>query len=377
MQSTYEKIIHLVAFDIPVPVNYGGAIDIFHKITALKKQGIGVYLHCFQYGRAESPELSKLCSEVHYYPRKQNPIHFLGSLPYIVNSRQSDQLLHNLLKDSNPIVFEGLHSCYLLDHPDLSDRIKIVRTHNIEHDYYTCLGKVEKNFFRRQYFFREAKKLRKFEKILHYAKGIAAISFNDKNHFSSEFPNVERVSAFHPFNGVKPSKGRGNFVLYHGSLEVGENNEAALFLVNKVFNNTTIPLIIAGNKASRELIETASKYSNIEIRSSLTTEEIYQLVLQAQINILPTFQATGIKLKLLAALFTGRFCIVNEPMVRDTGLETLCNIANTAEEMISKVNQLMLVDFNDEEITKRKNILENEGFSNDYNVNKLIDLIFN
>ncbi len=55
--------------------------------------------------------------------------------------------------------------------------------------------------------------------------------------------------------------------------------------------------------------------------------------LLAQINVLPTFQATGIKLKLLMALYTGRHCIVNQPMVDNTGLEELCSIQNTAEEM--------------------------------------------
>ena len=376
MQNTTEYKLHLIAFDIPVPVNYGGAIDIFHKLTALKRNGVSVILHCFQYGRPQADELLRYCAEVHYYPRDLSPVNFLSRLPYIVNSRKSASLLTNLLKDNNPIVFEGLHSCYLIDNKLLKDRIKIVRTHNIEHDYYACLGKVEKNFFRRQYFYKEAARLEKFEKKLIHASGIAAISLNDKLHFSKHFDRVERVSAFHPFYEVNIRPGLGTYVLYHGSLEVGENNEAALFLVNKVFSRIGTKFIIAGNKASKELIETVALYPNIEIRSSITTEEIYDLVANAQINILPTFQATGIKLKLLAALFSGRHCIVNEPMVRDTGLEALCHISGTADAMIEKVHELMEREIEPSEAENRQRVLLNEGFSNDDNIKKLIALIF-
>jgi hypothetical protein len=376
MQNIFEKKLHLIAFDIPVPVNYGGAIDIFHKITSLKRQGVKVILHCFQYGREEAEELLNHCEEVYYYPRQLSPFNFLSQLPYIVNTRKSEDLLKNLLKDPYPILFEGLHSCYLLDNKLLTDRTKIVRTHNIEHEYYKCLGKIEKNYFRKRYFFTEASRLENFEKKLTFAQGIAAISLNDKIHFSSKHSRVERISAFHPFYEVNVKPGLGEYVLYHGSLEVGENNEAAMFLVNHVFSKLDVKFIIAGNKASKALVDIVSLYPNIEIRSSITTEEIYQLVANAQINILPTFQATGIKLKLLAALFSGRHCIVNEPMVRDTGLEGLCHIAGTAESMIGSVIELMGKEFDEQEVTQRQNILLNEGFSNDENVKKLISLIY-
>ena len=88
-----------------------------------------------------------------------------------------------------------------------------------------------------------------------------------------------------------------------------------------------MPLIIAGNKPSQELKEAVSDYPNIEIRTNLNTQEIHQLIKDAQVNVLPTFQATGIKLKLLAALYMGRHCLVNSFMVENTGLEPLCRVA--------------------------------------------------
>ena len=58
------------------------------------------------------------------------------------------------------------------------------------------------------------------------------------------------------------------------------------------------------------------------------------LIENAQIHILITFQATGLKLKLLNSLFAGRHTIINQLMVTGSGLQKICHIANTAEEII-------------------------------------------
>jgi glycosyltransferase involved in cell wall biosynthesis len=168
----------------------------------------------------------------------------------------------------------------------------------------------------------------------------------------------------------------GSFCLYHGSLEVGENNEAAIYLVNKVFNDISIPLIIAGNKPSPELRQAVSNSGNIEIKDNITTNEIYELVRKSQINILPTFQSTGIKLKLLAALFSGRHCIVNSYMVKNTGLETLCTVIDNPIEMKQEIKRLIDVPFTKDDIVLRENALNNSIFSNKRNINQLIKLLF-
>jgi len=117
------------------------------------------------------------------------------------------------------------------------------------------------------------------------------------------------------------------------------------------------------------------KNAIIQLRSAISTDEIYSLVQNAQINILPTFQATGIKLKLLSALYSGRHCIVNAPMVINTGLEPLCHITDSSPEMKREIIRLMNTSFSVEEKQKREKILE-EYFSNKTNVRKLIELLF-
>src|ERR1019366_3969226 len=305
-----QKHIHIISFDVPYPADYGGVIDVFYKIKALHNQGIKIHLHCFEYGRAEALILNNICEKVYYYKRKMNKKYLLNTLPFVVVSRSSEKLIENLMRDKYPVLFEGLHSCFHLNDKRLNDRIKIVRTHNIEHDYYNNLANVEKSVFKKIFFVAESKKLQWFEAILNKANHIAAISFVDANDLSKRYKNVHHITAFHPNEEVKIAEGKGNFCLYHGNLEVGENNEAALYLVNKVFSKIKIPLIIAGHKPSDELIQSVSNYSHIQLKANIPTNEIDELIKNAQINVLPTFQATGIKLKLLAVLFTGRHCIV-------------------------------------------------------------------
>ncbi len=366
--------LHIIAFDVPYPPSYGGVIDVYYKIKALHSLGVKIHLHCFEYGRLPQNDLNEICESVNYYHRKTNKSLLFNGIPYIVLSRTNDYLFEVLSKDDYPILMEGLHSTFYLNHPALKNRLKIVRTHNVEHHYYQSLAKIERNIFKRYYFYNEAHKLQKYESILNKASAIAAISENDQEYFASKYSNVSCIPAFHPNEKVDIKKGIGNFALYHGNLAIGENNEAALFLVNEVFNDLEIPLVIAGSKPSKELVKAASNHPNIKLKAGISTNEIYDLLANAQLNILPTFQSTGIKLKLLSALFHGRHCIVNTPMVEKTGLEILCSIADNPMELKDKIRSIWGSELSDSEIQKREHILE-EKFSNKINAEKLISLL--
>jgi hypothetical protein len=369
-----QKHLHIISFDVPYPANYGGVIDIYYKIKALHAQGIKIHLHCFEYGRAEALTLESICEKVYYYKRKMNKQLLFLTLPFVVVSRSSEKLIENLLRDKHPVLFEGLHSCFHLDDERLANRTKIVRTHNIEHDYYKNLAKVERSVFRKMYFGMEARKLKRFEKILHEADFIATISSADAKTLAAHYKNVVHISAFHPNEQVKVREGTGDFCLYHGNLEVGENNEASLYLVNEIFSKIKIPLIIAGRKPSAELKMAVEKYSHVKLKANINTPEIDELIANAQLNVLPTFQATGIKLKLLAALFNGRHCVVNSPMVANTGLEDLCSIQNSADDMAAEIKRLYALPFDMNEKEKRSAVLI-DSFSNETNVKKLIELL--
>lgn len=365
--------IHIVSFDVPFPPNYGGVIDVYYKIKALKELGVQVHLHCFQYGREQSEKLNQHCQSVSYYKRKKFVNPFNSNVPYIVKSRINKKLIAALNKDDAPILLEGLHCTWpLISNEVANDRIYI-RTHNIEHEYYKRLESVEKSVFKRSYFKLESKKLEAYEKVLSKAKGVIAISKFDKEHFAKHNSNTIWASAFHESKEVNSTLGHGEFALYHGNLSVGENNHAAIYLATEVFPKVDFPCVIAGNNPSDELKDLCLK-NNVELKTELGSKEIIKLVRDAHINILPTFQKTGIKLKLLNALFQGRHCLVNSPMVEDTGLEDLCSVANTSELLVNVLNELKSVPLKQPEINTRKRELE--PFMNMANAQRIIDLIF-
>ena len=119
---------HVISFDVPFPADYGGVIDVFYKVRALHEAGVKVHLHCFEYGRPPQQELHRYCEEVYYYSRQNAKSMLFNTLPYIVLSRQSEELKQRLLKDNYPILFEGLHSTFYLSDPDLATRHKLSMT---------------------------------------------------------------------------------------------------------------------------------------------------------------------------------------------------------------------------------------------------------
>lgn len=371
----YDKTLHIVSFNVPYPPDYGGVIDVFYKIKALNDLGIKIHLHCFNYGRDESEELGKICEKVYYYPRKKFYQAIYSNVPYIVGSRQSDELLSNLTADNHPVLFEGLHTCFYLKHPALKDKMKTVRMHNVEWDYYRSLKEAESNYLIKFYFNLESKKLKKFEDELKNADKIFAISKGDYEYLRQSYETISYVPAFHNNETVTSKTGKGNFILYQGNLSVVENNQAAMFIAKKIAEGMPHKFVFAGKNPTSSLKKEIKNIKNIELIENPPFEKMAQLIADAQINLLLTFQSTGIKLKLLNSLYRGRFVVVNGKMVYNTGLEELCITEDNPNATKRILSDLMRVDFTQTDIEKRKIILD-EGFSNRANAIKIAKEIF-
>ncbi len=358
MKNTSDNHIHIVSFDIPCPVNYGGVIDVFFKLKALVERGLKVHFHCFEYGREHSERLEALCETTQYYKRDMSFWKAFSKIPYIVTSRISEDLIQDLLKDDYPIILEGLHSCGVLLDPRMKGRRIFVRSHNVEHDYYQYLAETEKNLRKKHFLKIESRKLRKFESILAKATGVLAISNKDYEYFKQKFDNVYLIPAYAGFDKVDVLEGQGDFVLYHGKLDISENYNAAEFLIKEVFKGSDIKLKIAGMNPPRYLVKLIENERNIELIENPEDDVLQELIRNAQINILVTAQSTGLKLKLLNALFNGRYCVVNDKMVEGLDINDLCIVANTADEMKTVVADLMTKPFVEEQVEIRKSRMD-------------------
>lgn len=368
-----ENHLHIIAFDVPYPANYGGVIDVFYRVKALSEAGVKVHLHCFEYGRGEQEILNR-CHEVKYYKRDTSFGKQLSLTPFIVNSRKSEALVLDLLKDDYPILCEGLHTTAVLLDKRLRNRKVFVRAHNVEHDYYNGLAEVERCGWKRLFYHVEAWKLRRYEPVLKNAAGIFAISQKDADYFKQFYNNVTLVPGFSATDSVCSETGRGEYVLYHGNLSVRENEDAAKWLIENVFAELDLHCIVSGLNPSDKLKKLVDTYTNVTLMANPDDAEMIDLLRQAQVNILVTNQPTGLKLKLLNALYNGRFCLVNSDMVNGTSLDTLCVVADEPKQMIAEIKRLMEEDFTEDDIEKRDAQMR-QLYDNEANALKIVEAI--
>lgn len=372
-----SKQLHIVCFDVPYPVDYGGVFDVYHKIKALKEKGIAIFLHCYDYGRGRQPELNKYCSEVHYYTRQEGHKGFSASKPYIVASRANDELTNNLLRDNHPILAEGIHCTYFLDDERFSNRKIFLRLHNVEHEYYHQLYKHSSSLLKKAYYFNESRLLKTYEAGIANRIPILAMTPKDIGQYQQQFgaQKIWQLPVFVGWDEVKSNTGRGSYCLYHGNLSVAENEKAAIWLLENVFNTLEIPFVVAGKNPSAKLEKIAHEEVHTCLVANPAKDEMKDLIAKAQINILPSFSETGIKLKLINALFNGRHCVVNHTAVENTGLETACHVAGDAESFSVTIKKLYEQPFEEQEKTTREQLLM-AGYNNKVNADKLIAWIW-
>ena len=349
--------LHIVSFDVPYPADYGGLIDVYYKLLALKKINMKVALHCFHYGREEAQELKDVCSEVHYYPRKTGVLAQFSTIPYIVASRSDVLLLKRLNQDDAPILFEGIHTTFLLNHPSLASRKMAARIHNREDEYYNALYKQSKQVTDKLYYKIESKKLRYYEKKLKHANTLFTLSEKEQDYFSTWHPNSRYLPVFHPYTPHTEqslSKLKDQAV-YFGNLSV-EENRAAVFFLLEVFSELNIPLKIAGLQADSDLLKAIEEVSNAEYLGELSNSDLDRLLIESRVCCLPTFQDTGIKLKWIHALHLANDILLNEQMLTDESFGSYCVKATELDDWRNAVKELMDSDTDKDKIIERKKL---------------------
>ncbi len=371
------KHLHIVTHDVPWPVDYGGVFDLFFKLNALHQQGINIHLHCFTQGRAPQEELNKFCVSVNYYPRKKNAGSFSFRVPFIVNSRVNDELISNLEKDGHPVLLEGIHATYYLSTGKLINRKVLVRLHNTEFEYYRQLARQETNLLKRLYFWNESRLLKRYESAIANKASFLAVSHHDVSQYKELFHanDIHYLPVFLPYTLAFGKEGRGCYCLYHGNLSVNENEKAATWLLKNVFKNMEIPFVIAGKNPSKKLQDLVHQHKQTCLVANPPQKEMQDLIAKAQVHVLPSFNNTGIKLKLINALFNGRHCLVNTAAVEGSGLENYCHIATDARSFKDKISELYQQNLTEQEIQQRQGLLQSE-FNNEANAKKLVNLIW-
>lgn len=353
-----NKKLHIVSLDIPDPPDYGGVMDIYATAAALHARGVEVILHCFEYGnRQRMAEPGNICSEVHYYPRKKG---FSFRLPYIVSSRKNEQLYRRLLEDDAPILMEGIHCSYPVLDKRFAGRKMAVRSFNIEYDYYEGLARHTRSAIRKWYYQAESRLLKRYEQRVAGKATVLTLSQADADTYRNVLGGTDTHFVPVLFHGIPDAQpGTGTYCLYHGNLSVEENEAIALWLAKDVFAGTGIPFVIAGKNPKEHLLKTVQPYDNITVKANLSESEMLRLVANAQLNVLPSLNSTGVKLKILYALYHGRFCMTNAAGKTGIHQDDLVAVAGDAASFKEWIAGHFHTPFTTEMAEERKQILNN------------------
>jgi hypothetical protein len=356
--SGLSEFIHIVCLDGPSPPDYGGAMDMYYKIVALSGLGKKIILHFYDYNQNRNANgLERYCTEIHEYERKPF-FRSASTLPYIVRSRINRELIDRLNKDQHPVLLEGLHCSGII--PYLNDKNRaVIRMHNEESVYYKKLADAEKNMIRRSYYELESRLLKRYYKRLDKDVRLACLSQADLDALKQDyhFTNAKYIPSFLPWQKIRSKEGKGVYCLYHGNLSVSENEAAANWLIDHVFNKTDMNLVIAGKDISKPLAEKAKSHRYLKLVNSPSEEEMTDLIQNAQLNILPSMNNTGVKFKILHALFEGRFCITNSNGIQGIDSNAGIHIADTADEFIRITRELCQQPFSLDQIKNRQQLL--------------------
>lgn len=373
-----EKHLHIITLNVPYPADYGGVYDLFYKLPALQQQGVKIHLHCFTKDRQHQPELNKYCEEVFYYDRNMSSKHLSSNLPYIVASRINEELNQRLLQNDYPIFMEGVHCTYITNDKRFEHRKKFVRIHNVEHKYYEQLAKFSNNIKNKIYYWFEGKKLARYEtQLAKNATAYWSVSPIDADYYRQKLncKTIDYLPLYLPDWKVQAQEGLGTYCLYHGDLSVEENEHAVKWLLKNVFNKLEIPFVVAGKNPSKKIGMMMEKNNQTCLVANPDQGQIEDIIAKAHIHVLPSFSNTGIKIKLLNALYNGRHCIVNNQMIAGTPLAALCHVVHSAEEFKERIAMLYHQKFIAEENEFRKQQLQ-ENFSNEANAKQMVKWIW-
>lgn len=381
---TSDLSIQVVSFDWPWPANYGGVVDVYYRIESLLELGVGVDLIVVSQHAQPGPVPENWLAKrfkLFFFPRR-GWSSALSPKPYIVSSRAVGPLLPKLASGPPFILFEGIHSTAFLGHPRLAQHEQWVRVHNQEAAYYQELSEASAPTLKKLYYREESRRLRKYEpQVLAEADLLLPISERDRDFCEALAPHrvlVHRASI--SLKEVEIKEGRGGYVLFHAGLHVHDNALSALEVAKRMAHLPEIKCIIAGKEPSEQLRSQLKDYSNSTLVANPSSDEMHELIANAQVILLHANHQAGFKVKLLESLARGRWVLANTQMVHGApGLANGVSIVDDPKEWIEEVDKLWAIPFLDKDISLREDLLQGylRGDLASAFVDKLKEVTFN
>jgi hypothetical protein len=187
--------------------------------------------------------------------------------------------------------------------------------------------------------------------------------------------SVVYIPAFHGFESISQQHATGTHILYHGDLSIMDNEKCVNSLVDAhVASGIKMKLIVAGRKPSKALNRKLEKLHNVLLEIEPTDEKLESLIKDAHANVVWSSNDSGIKIKLVHALILGKFCIVNEQVVKGNSLGKYCRVLTDKSKLPAALQDVVQQEYNMDFHKIKLNYL-NKHFSNKENALKILNLL--
>lgn len=373
-----NRHLHIVTHHIPGAEDTSLGSDTVHTIRACTAAGIEVHLHCFQHRYEEQTVPEDLCHTVCYYKRNTGQRGMEWFLPYGVSSRSSPALIEALNQDEHPVLFVGLFSVHPLLQTQFNKNRKIlVRFNRLESRYYADLAKITPSGIRKFSYTLERLRCRLLEKKIIQSHTIVASSQSllDRIEHKSKHHSVSVVPEFRGVSMAHFEEGNGGFCLFQGNFAERENEYAAHWLLEHVFNTVDIPLVIAGNSPSTTLEQAAHLRMHTCLVANPSEKELMDLIKKAQVNLFPTFVSSESQLGMLKSLSLGRHVLTNPKAVRENNLANVCEVAADPETFCQAIRILFEKEYTAAQKKLREASLSTQ-FRDSENLHHLLNMLY-
>jgi hypothetical protein len=346
-------------------------------IKALSQEGILIHLHLFQESGSLHQDVEGQVTELQFYKRNQGHKGFSFSTPYSIGSRADDNLKRNLEKDPYPILFEGIESTYFLNKGYFKKRMTLVRLQDLQSQKTGTSRKLQPKGINKIISYYENKLRRSYQKEILKKHRCILTSYKLNEELNSY--GIGAKTIFVPqFVGMASAmglEGNGNFCLFHGKLSDKATEDAAIWLLNNVFNVLEVPLVVAGENPSAALEDAAHKKMHTCIVANPGEREMMELIKKAQLHVIPSFIPNGSKNAILQSIVMGRHILINDDNKNGMEFSMVCHQAAEPTAYIQKINELFEAPFTQDEIEKRHCFLHRE-FNDKKYVGQLIKLLY-
>lgn len=354
-----------------------GGSDLYWMIIALSQEGFRIHLHLFQDCGSVHQDIESHVTEIQFYRRNIGHKGFSLTIPYSVGSRADENLKRNLEKNQFPILFEGIESTYYLHIGNFKDNRCLVRLQNLQSQNPATLTKLQTKGVRKIYSYYENKLCISYEKqiLKNHCCVLTSSNLNEELKFHRMMGKSTMVPQFMGMASAMGLEGSGNFCLFHGKLSDKFTEDAAIWLINSIFNEIEVPLVIAGENPSDSMINAAHKKMHTCIVANPGEKEMMELIKKAHLHIFPLSLPNGSKNAILQAIILGRHLLIHHDKNKESEFSMVCHEASEPLSYIQKITELFETPFSLDEIEKRQSFLHKE-FNDKKNVIQLIKLLY-